>query len=343
MIFFSKVFWQMVRMKNSYVFVVAACFIVISSLLACVVEPSTFSNPFDGFWWVMATVTTVGYGDLYPHSAAGRCFGIILFIFGISLISIAISKVVDAMFLYRRKKEEGKLRYTGQNHFVIIDWSRQAEHAIREIMCTDPQADIVLIAMLEKTPFVHERVHYVQGNPVREQTLQMANLGQAKAVFIFADDTADVRQGFMDPSFVDGKTLLIATTIERCYQHVYTVVEIRERENLPSFRHVKIDDFVFGSETISQLAVRSAFNPGVSSIFAQLLSRDNGDDLFEVHKKNRWTTFRDAFEDLLSQGATLISDGTRMDINRRLSETIPENARLFVICTAETYEKLKGC
>lgn len=343
MFFFSKFFWQMVRMRNGYVFGVAAAFILVSSFCAYAIEPATFTSPFNGFWWVMTTVTTVGYGDYYPHSIAGKCLGMVLYIFGIGLISITISKVVDALFSFQRKKEEGKLRYTGQNHFVIIDWSRQAEHAIREILSTDPKAEIVLIASLEKTPCPHDRVHYVQGNAVREQTLEMANLARAKAVFIFADDTAGGRQGYLEPAYIDGKTLLVATTIERSYNHVYTVVEILERESLPSFKHIKIDDFIFGSETISQLAVRSAFSPGATAIFSQLLTRNNGDDLYEVCKKEKWATFRDAFEELLSQGATLISDGSQLNINRRLDEPIPAGARLFVICTAETYARLTAC
>jgi voltage-gated potassium channel len=343
MFFFTRFFWRMVRLRSGYIFGVAAGFIVFSSLLAYAIEPETFTTPFNGFWWVMTTVTTVGYGDFYPHSVAGKCLGIVLYVFGIGLISVTISKVVDALFSYQRKKEAGKLRFTGQDHFVIIDWSRQAEHAIREILCTDPQADIVLVAMLEKTPYPHDQVHYIQGSPAREETLEMANLGKAKAVFIFADDTAATLGGLADPTFIDGKTLLIATAIERTYSHVYTVVEVRERSNLPNFKHVKIDDFVFGSETVSQLAVRSAFSPGTSSVFSQLLSRDQGEDLYEVCKKETWLTFRHAFEDLLNQGATLISDGAQLDINQRLDEPIPENARLFVICNAETFQRVKAC
>ncbi|MNN71680.1 hypothetical protein D3C81_1876390 [compost metagenome] len=59
-------------------------------------------------------------------------------------------------------------------------------------------------------------------------------------------------------------------------------------------------------------------------------------------KKAQWLTFRHAFEDLLNQGATLISDGVHLNINQRLNEPIPEGSRLFVICTAEVFEKVKN-
>jgi voltage-gated potassium channel len=346
MFFFSKFYWQMIRMKSGHIVAFGGLFILVCSFLAYILEPDTFGNPFNGFWWVMTTVTTVGYGDFYPHTVPGKCLGVVLYVFGIGLISIAISKVVDKLFIYQRKKEEGKLRYTGRGHFVIVDWNRQAEHTIEEIFSTDPAAEVVLIAQLPKTPASHPQVHYIKGNPVREETLDMANLGEARAVFIFADDTMGQGPGaqiITDPAFVDGKTLLVATAIERNYAHVYSIAEIRDRHNLGSFKHVKIDDFVFGNETISHMAVRSAFNPGTTAIFQQLLTRNDGEDLYEVCKKAHWHTFRHAFEDLLNQGATLISDGAHLNINQRLNEPIPENSRLFVICTAEIYEKVKDC
>lgn len=341
MYFFIQFLLRVIRTSNAFIFGLSAGFIVLCSWLAYVLEPDTFESWFNGFWWVMTTVTTVGYGDFSPQTVMGKCLGIVIYVFGIGLISVTISKIIDALFVFPRKKEEGKLPYSGQQHFVIIDWSKHAEHAIEEILRTDPQAEIVLIDVLEKTPYSHDRVHYVKGNPSKANTLEMANLSQARAVFIFADEITQNQSILQDPAFIDGKTLLVASAIERDYSHVHTIVEIKNRENLPSFQHIKIDEFIFGSETISQLAVRSAFSPGTSSILSQLLTREYGDDLYEIPKKTQWRTFRDAFEDLLNQGATLISDGTHLNINRRLDEAIPPDARLFVICSKETYRHLQ--
>lgn len=98
-----------------------------------------------------------GYGDFYPHTVAGKCLGIVVYIFGIGLISITISKVVDALFVYQRMKEEGKLKFAGENHFVIIDWSQHAENAINETLNSDPLMEIVLIDTLEKSPILLQK------------------------------------------------------------------------------------------------------------------------------------------------------------------------------------------
>ncbi|MDF2958312.1 MAG: hypothetical protein K0S39_47 [Paenibacillus sp.] len=340
MLFFSRLFMKLVRMSNRFVFSAAIVLVLLSSLIGYLLEPDTFGHPFNSFWWVMTTVTTVGYGDYYPHTVPGKCLGIFLYIFGISLISITISKVVDGLFVYKRKKEEGHLRYTGKNHFVMLDWSKNAELAVQEILNTDPAAEVVVIDTLEKTPVSHERVHYIQGNPVQQTTLERANLAHARAAFIFANDTTENQSYVRDSSFIDGKTLLIATSIERFYNNVYTIAEIKDKDNIHNFMHVKVDEFILSSETVSQLAVRSAFTPGASKVLTQLLTRQYGDDLYEIAKRPHWITFRDAFDELLMEGATLISDGTNLNINRRLGENIPDSARLFVICGKETYRRL---
>jgi voltage-gated potassium channel len=340
MLFFSKLLTQLVRTSTGLITLAAVFLIIAASVLGYFLEPDTFGNMFNSFWWVMTTVTTVGYGDFYPHTVAGKCLGIFLYIFGISFISIIISKIVDGLFGYKRRKDEGKLSYTGSNHFVMLDWSKNAELAIQEILNTDSTAEVVIIDTMDRTPYQHDRVHYVKGNPVHKETLEQANLGKAKAAFIFANEMTENHGYIHDSSFIDGKTLLIATTIERYFNNVYTIAEIKDKGNVHNFTHVKVDEFILSSETISQLAVRSAFNPGASKLLTQLLTRQHGDDLYEIATKPNWVNFRDAFEELLEQGATLISDGTHLNINRRLHEPIPESARLFVICNKDTYQDL---
>jgi voltage-gated potassium channel len=39
-------------------------------------EDAQITNLIDAFWWVSATVTTVGYGDIVPVTEVGRLFGI---------------------------------------------------------------------------------------------------------------------------------------------------------------------------------------------------------------------------------------------------------------------------
>jgi voltage-gated potassium channel Kch len=45
-------------------------------------------NIFDGIWWSVITLTTIGYGDIYPVTFGGRVLAIILALIGIGLVAL---------------------------------------------------------------------------------------------------------------------------------------------------------------------------------------------------------------------------------------------------------------
>ncbi|GGF05752.1 hypothetical protein GCM10010954_00060 [Halobacillus andaensis] len=335
MFILRRLFLKMVKINNYVLFISSAVLVLLSTIFIVIVENDTFPTLFDGFWWVMTTVTTVGYGDYYPVTAAGRIIAIFLYIFGIGLIGVAIGKIIDGLTVFRKKRVEGDIVYKDRQHFIIIGWSQKARFAVNEITDTKKDVEIVVIDELKEAPLLTENIHYIRGNASEESTLLKANLTQAKAVLIFADDSLGNDQ------MTDGKTLLIASTIETVAPGVHTVVEVMEERHIKNFQHAKVDEFIISNETISSLAVRSAFRKGVSGIYSQLLSRSVGDDLFHISVQNRWKTYGDAFQDLLKEGATLIADRNDLTINRRLTEEIPKGAELYVVCDYETYEKIK--
>ena len=60
---------------------------VLSGVAISRIEPS-IGSVWDGMWWAWVTMATVGYGDIVPHSGAGRLFGSFLILFGIVLLSL---------------------------------------------------------------------------------------------------------------------------------------------------------------------------------------------------------------------------------------------------------------
>jgi voltage-gated potassium channel len=58
-----------------------------------------FHSFFDGLWWSSTTITTVGYGDVFPVTAAGRMIGVATMLVGISTFAVVTAKV--AQFLVR--------------------------------------------------------------------------------------------------------------------------------------------------------------------------------------------------------------------------------------------------
>lgn len=69
-------------------------------------EGAQIRNLIDAFWWVSATVTTVGYGDVVPVTELGRLMGIVLMFVGISIIGTFISAFGAMLIGSRLKKHE---------------------------------------------------------------------------------------------------------------------------------------------------------------------------------------------------------------------------------------------
>jgi voltage-gated potassium channel len=68
------------------------------------VEPSTFPNYGVSLWWSVVTVGTVGYGDVVPHTVAGRIAGATTIILTLALIPTITSLVVSALVEHRQRQ-----------------------------------------------------------------------------------------------------------------------------------------------------------------------------------------------------------------------------------------------
>ncbi|QJY36182.1 ion transporter [Vibrio europaeus] len=61
------------------------------------VQPESFSSIFHSLWWAVATLTTVGYGDIYPITVGGKIFTFFVLIVGLGVVSIPAGLVASAL------------------------------------------------------------------------------------------------------------------------------------------------------------------------------------------------------------------------------------------------------
>jgi voltage-gated potassium channel len=97
------------RLTSTNVFRFAALGTVFLTVLAGAVESTVdtgdFKSFWDGVWWAAVTVTTVGYGDIYPTSVTGRIIAIIVMLVGVGFLAI-LTATIASYFVKTDRGEE---------------------------------------------------------------------------------------------------------------------------------------------------------------------------------------------------------------------------------------------
>ena len=60
-------------------------------------QPEQFKSVFHCLWWAIATLTTVGYGDVYPITAGGKLFTFVMLIIGLGIIAVPTRLIASAL------------------------------------------------------------------------------------------------------------------------------------------------------------------------------------------------------------------------------------------------------
>lgn len=71
-------------------------------------QPEAFASIFHSFWWAIVTLTTVGYGDIYPITVGGKVFTFFVLIVGVGVITIPAGLVASALTRAREIEDARK-------------------------------------------------------------------------------------------------------------------------------------------------------------------------------------------------------------------------------------------
>lgn len=83
----------------------ATGYILLSALIMFQVEPDSFETFFDAVYWAVVTLTTVGYGDIYPTSDIGRVVGMLSSFMGIAIVALPTG-IITAGYMNELNKKE---------------------------------------------------------------------------------------------------------------------------------------------------------------------------------------------------------------------------------------------
>lgn len=83
----------------------AIAYVLISALIIFNVEPDTFENFFDAIYWATVSLTTVGYGDIYPVTTVGRIVTMISSFIGIAIVALPAG-IITAGYMDELRKQK---------------------------------------------------------------------------------------------------------------------------------------------------------------------------------------------------------------------------------------------
>ena len=70
-------------------------------------QPDKFGSVFHAMWWSVATLTTVGYGDVYPVTVGGKLFAVLTMVFGIGMVGAVAGIMTSVMFSVAEQLKAG--------------------------------------------------------------------------------------------------------------------------------------------------------------------------------------------------------------------------------------------
>jgi len=95
-----------------FVALATALLMVIAGVAQAELDHGDFHSYWDGIWWAICTVTTVGYGDLYPTTTGGRVIAILLMIVGIGFVSVLTAAIASRFVKVDSDEESKEIRET---------------------------------------------------------------------------------------------------------------------------------------------------------------------------------------------------------------------------------------
>ena len=95
-----------VRSAAGVIVVATAVIVTISGVAIRALDSREYSSIWEGMWWALQTVTTVGYGDVTPENLGGRFVAGAVMLAGVALIAI-VTAAVTSSFVARADEQRG--------------------------------------------------------------------------------------------------------------------------------------------------------------------------------------------------------------------------------------------
>lgn len=325
--------------KKTYLFLAASLFLlVLCNFLLLHFETaspdSSITTVGDALWYMVVTLTTVGYGDLYPVTPGGKVIGYIYVFSSLGVLGFLFSTISNKIYTILENKKLGFHGTNFSDHILFVGWgdfsrlvADEVYHSEKKIaIVTNRKDDIDLIY----SQYSREQVFVLYNEFSNFDTLEKVNANEAATLFISFDD--------------DSEALLYVINFKKRYPKPEIVVSLQKLQLKDTFKAAGVTYVITKNEIASKLVASYIFEPDVADMNLDLLSSARQEDDFDVQQyrviannpfvqKDCDTLFHElkASYDSVLLGISKLKEGKRVLIKNPPAGTLVETGDYLLI------------
>ncbi len=316
-----------VRLRGWRLPLAVAVFVFLSSWAAmALVEPadSPIAAPGTYWWYFVVTSATVGYGDVFPVSAAGRIVGFYVIVGGIVTLTLLFTQLANGLQSVKGKRLRGVISLDLSDHVVLLGYFPGRTERIVSELTADGRFQVVLCAWEEvpENPMPDRPdVHFVRGDLSQEDVMRRACVDRARTAVIDGRD--------------DNETLAIAVAVDHANPHIHLVAALRDLGRRENLRYVNA-----GVQVVQWhmpfLLTEEASDPGLTQVYNDLMSSGGHGNTYSIRVPAGFaqTTFGDCQTHFgRTFGATVLAvrDDGGLVVSPPWDRPVPEGTTLYYV------------
>jgi voltage-gated potassium channel len=292
--------------------------------LMALAEPadSAIVEPANYWWYFVVTAATVGYGDLYPETAAGHAVGAYVIVGGIATLTTVFARLATALEQAKGRRMQGAITAENSNHIVLLGYTPGRTEQIVDELIAEDSTGIVLCAFddVPTHPMSDRDVTFVRGDLTDDGVLRRAGVQRAFSVLV------DVRD--------DNEALTVTLTADHVAEGAHLVVALRDIGKIRQLRYV--NESVRCVQWHSpHMITEELKDPGITEIYTQLMSH-TGADTYSVRLPESLGQVQvDRCQTTLGRryGATMLAarTGDELLVNPSWQSELPAGAVLYYV------------
>jgi voltage-gated potassium channel len=236
-------------------------------------EPNSKINTLqDAMWYLVETLTTVGYGDALPVTYWGRMIGFVFLLSSLGVYGFIIGQIANFMSTLKEQKELGLNGTQFKDHVVMIGWNEFGQSVITHLVgagrkiavITKDRASIDIIHEF----YSSENVYTLYSDYNNFELLEKSNLKHASVVFINLND--------------DTEKLVYIINIKKHFENLNYVVTLDNGNLKSTFVNAGVTYAISKNEISSKLLASYIYEPDVAILSEEIIAFAHEDHEYDM-------------------------------------------------------------